>query len=83
MIREHLNIDSYVALGQPLRREFDAWLEAEGIMEQQVVGIRFEEGYCDIKCRTGHDVMGATFEWRRVYPRTPPPEGVLRWVNGR
>ena len=73
-----LDMDGYMALGY-LRRAFDDWLRQEGLIDQMITAIRFDEGYVRAFCLTDlpHSIDG---EWRDFPVSAPPPPEVMEAI---
>lgn len=78
-MKNDLDMDGYMRLGTH-RRAFNDWLEAEGLIDQDIFYLRIGEGYVEAKCylrplKKSDDQSGAAWEWRRFPVSTaPPPE---------
>lgn len=81
MSAPYINVPMYHRLSPEVRREFDAWLEAEGLVELCVVELTFGEGHVEgVKHslnelgRAHLDARGEVATERFTMPvSTPPP----------
>jgi hypothetical protein len=71
-----LDMDGYIRLGKR-RYAFDDWLRAEGLIDQSIFYVCFDEGFVEAKCyddpRRLTQEGEVAWAWRRFQVSTPPP----------
>lgn len=75
-----LDMAGYMALGA-LQKDFNRWLDHEGLTEQYITWLRFDEGFVEAECvvQPPRGEKGEIIkEHRRLPVSTPPPVLVLQ-----